>query len=267
MLLIHHDEREPRQRREDCQPGPEHDRRFAAGGGEPGSGSRHVLERAVHEREPRARERLAEARFELGREADFRHEDEHLGAACEHAGDELQIDLGLAAAGDAVQEHRRERAELGGDRLGDARLLPGELMQRHEVARARLVAERERLARQRLHGAQPRRQRRDDGLAERTLVIRGEKAHQLEPVRGQPRRVAAHIDDRFQARKRYIARDVRFDHHAGMVAAPELHGHAIARGGLHAAWHRIVEEPRQRYIERHSHARILSPGQGLSGCG
>ena len=62
-------------------------------------------------------ERGAKARFELRREADLRNQDQRLQAALQEPGDEVQVDLGLAAAGDAVQQKGLEVAERRGDAL------------------------------------------------------------------------------------------------------------------------------------------------------
>jgi hypothetical protein len=67
------------------------------------------------------REARAHLRLELRREADLRDQEERLAAARERVGDEVQVDLGLAAAGDAVQEHgwkrRRRRDHVDGAAL------------------------------------------------------------------------------------------------------------------------------------------------------
>ena len=79
-----------RERREHREPGAEHDRRLAARGVEPCGGARDVFEAAVHQREPRLRKSVAEARFELRRQADLGHQHERLRAALEHVGDECR---------------------------------------------------------------------------------------------------------------------------------------------------------------------------------
>ena len=53
-----------------------------------------------------------DARFQLRRERDLRHHHERLAATRQHAIDELQIDLGLAAAGHAVEQERSVFAEV-----------------------------------------------------------------------------------------------------------------------------------------------------------
>ena len=72
---------------------------------------------------------LGEARLEaldgLRREADFRDEDERGLVLLQHPGDGLEIDFGLAAAGDAVEQHGlavRRRRQRGQD-MGERNLL------------------------------------------------------------------------------------------------------------------------------------------------
>ena len=67
-------------------------------------------------------EARAEMLDRLRRERDFRHEDERAFSRARAPGDGLQIDLGLAAAGDAVEQHH-------------ARLGRGDFLQRSWPAR------------------------------------------------------------------------------------------------------------------------------------
>ena len=100
------------------------------------------------------RERRGEARAkaadELRGEPDFRHQDERAAARGEYLRDELQIHLGLAAAGDAVQDEGAEAAPGAAHRRDGACLLGVEL----EAATERL----------RVDGACALRQRRVDEL-------------------------------------------------------------------------------------------------------
>ena len=139
----------------------------------------------------------------------------------------MEIDLGLPAAGDAVQQDGREPTESRGDALHCTCLVRNERMRWCEAGGGGDGLAVKRLARQRLERAQPRRQRRDDRLAKRPLVVGRKKAHQLEPLRGESRRIAAHIDHCFQTIEGERARAF-FDHNAGLIASPERHGHAIA---------------------------------------
>ena len=63
----------------------------------------------MQRRDAQSRARGAHARDELRREVDLRHEHQHLPAAREHGVRRREVDLGLAAAGDAVQQERAER--------------------------------------------------------------------------------------------------------------------------------------------------------------
>jgi len=65
----------------------------------------------VHEGEPRVGEGVPELRLELGREADLGNQDERLRALLERLRDQVQVHLGLAAAGHAMQEKGAEPAE------------------------------------------------------------------------------------------------------------------------------------------------------------
>ena len=81
--------------------------------------------------------RVAEARLELRREADLRHQHQRLLPALEHPRDQAQVDLGLAAAGDAVQQERLEAAERGADPLDGLRLVRGSAAWPGDEARRR----------------------------------------------------------------------------------------------------------------------------------
>ncbi len=56
---------------------------------------------------------VAEQRRDRRRQRDFRHEHQHAAAGARDGGREAQVDLGLAAAGDAVQQRDVERARVG----------------------------------------------------------------------------------------------------------------------------------------------------------
>jgi hypothetical protein len=81
-----------------------------------------VGETGVQERE-RRREALAKTPDELRRESDLRHQYQGSPALREHARDQVQIDLGLAAAGDAVQQIGAKARKPGADGFDRARLL------------------------------------------------------------------------------------------------------------------------------------------------
>jgi hypothetical protein len=81
------------------------------------------------------------------------------------------------------------------------------------------------------------------------MVVARKKAHQLEPVFRQPRRVIAQCGDRFQPIDRQLGRCSGFDHHAEPRARAEWNGDAIACGERHPLRRGVIEEPRERYIQ------------------
>ncbi len=123
MLLVHDHEAERRHRRRDGRSRADHDRRAAGGGGAPGLEARAVGERGV-QCDHRRRETCAKARDELRRQRDLGHEHERAAARLEHALDEPQVHLRLAAAGNAVQEESLKLPERGSD-ARDRRALVG----------------------------------------------------------------------------------------------------------------------------------------------
>jgi hypothetical protein len=70
------------------------------------------------------RKRGAHARLEVRREVDLRDEDQHLPARRDRARGGVEVHLGLAAAGHAVQQERRVTAARCDDR-GERCLLGG----------------------------------------------------------------------------------------------------------------------------------------------
>ena len=68
-------------------------------------------------------EARAEARQRLRGQADLRHQHQRLLAARQAVGDRVQVDLGLAAAGDAVEQQRGEAVARGQDRVDRGLLL------------------------------------------------------------------------------------------------------------------------------------------------
>ena len=127
VLLVHHDEAEARERQEQGRAGADHDARLAAGGGAPGARPLRRGERGVplHRR---AAEAALEAVHELAGEGDLGQHDERLRAPLQGARHRLEVDLGLARAGDAVEQRHREAALGGGaQRVRGVRLRVAEL--------------------------------------------------------------------------------------------------------------------------------------------
>jgi hypothetical protein len=255
VLLIDHDQRELGQRREHGQPRAKNDARVAARRRGPRRGSRHVLERAVQHRDARLGESFAKAGLELRRQADLGYQHQRLTARFEHAGDDVQVDLGLAAARDAMQQPGAEAAKAGGDGLRGAGLIRCRGVARRKTRGAEPVRLRQSFLRQRSHRAQARRQRSDDGLAERPLVVAGEEAHQLEPIARQAWRVVAERCDTLDSLRRKLARSIYFDHDADFLTRAERYDDAIAGRELAIIKRGVVEQFRERHIERHPNDR------------
>ena len=93
--------------------GADHDRNLAVGDGPPGARAPARRELRMPFRRPHA-EAGGEAVEELGGQRDLRHQDQALPAASDHIRHRLEIDLGLARAGDTVDE--RNRIAALGDR-------------------------------------------------------------------------------------------------------------------------------------------------------
>ena len=141
MLLVDDDEPEPGDRREDRRARPDRDPRLAGAQAPP-----LVVALALAERGVQQRDGVAEARLEapdgLRGQRDLRHEHDHALAALERPRGGAQVDLGLARAGDAVQQvlaagvDRRERRRLRRGQLD--RAVDGRPRQRLAALRARL---------------------------------------------------------------------------------------------------------------------------------
>jgi len=124
VLLVHDHEAERGARREHGRARADHHRGPARCGGTPGLEARAVGERGV-QRDDGCGEPRAEAGDELRRERDFWHQHECAAACGEHALDQVQVHLGLAAAGDAVQQEGAELPERCADALDGRGLVRG----------------------------------------------------------------------------------------------------------------------------------------------
>ena len=119
VFLVDDHDAEIRDRREHRRARAEHDARLARQALAPGRQPLGVGQRGVQQRQ-RHGEALAEARHQLRRETDLRHQHQRALSAPQRVLDRVQIDLGLAAAGDAVEQERREPSLRRVDR-GDRR--------------------------------------------------------------------------------------------------------------------------------------------------
>ena len=114
---------------------PTHDARMAAEGVAPRAQPLLIGERRMQHRH-RGCEALAEAADELRGEPDLRHQHQRAAPGREHRCHELQIHLGLAAAGDPVQHECGEVTERRADRGHRLGLLAGKLGPRQRSALA-----------------------------------------------------------------------------------------------------------------------------------
>ncbi len=103
VFFVDHDQLQVRQRRQQRKPRTEHDARLAQVRRQPVQHALALGQAAVQRGEHHAREARPDIAFELRREVDLGDHDQdlRLWIARQHLGAGLQIDLGLAAAGDA----------------------------------------------------------------------------------------------------------------------------------------------------------------------
>ncbi len=202
-------------------------------GGQPVPRALALGQAAVQGRHQRAGEARAHAGFQLRRQVDLRHQDQDLcrfaarRRLLQHARGGMQVDLGLAAAGDAVQQVRRKALGVG-DGVGGLALLR---IQRRRGAR-RLGGRCRLLFRQflqrplqghRLGRAQVFRQAGQHHLAQRPLIILGGKSAQRQPGRRQRRQFGAQRQHAFQLVRRQCGSVLEGDDHAHRFAAAERH--------------------------------------------
>jgi len=116
VFLVDHDQARVRQRREHRRTRADDDPRFAAPRRRPRGRTLAVVEPRMQRMHGHAEAR-AETPEELRREADFRHQHQRLPAARQAVGNRIEVDLGLAAASDAVEQEGRETFGAA-DRVG-----------------------------------------------------------------------------------------------------------------------------------------------------
>ena len=207
MFFIDDDQAEIGQGRENGQAGAEHDARRTVERGAPVARARGLGQFAVQTGESGLRKAGGDARLQLRCQVDFRHQQQGLLSGRQRALDEAQIDLGLAAAGDAVQEIGAEgvviRTTIGGDPVECGLLLCRE--RRTSLCRQVFGDAPCRACLGRIDPAQAGWQGRDHHFAERRLVVGGAELAQAEPVRRQRRQVAQNAFNRFELRRRKIA--------------------------------------------------------------
>ncbi len=141
VLLVDDDQPEPLDRREHRRARADAHARLAAAQAQPLVEALAVAERRVQDRDGVA-EALDEPRHDLRRQRDLGHEHDRALAALQRRTHGAQVDLGLARAGDAVQQ----QPLVGGEDAGQRRLLVGSqgglglVRADHHVLRARAAA-------------------------------------------------------------------------------------------------------------------------------
>ena len=123
VLLVDDDQPEVVERREHRRARAHAHARLAAPHPPPLVVALALREPRVHHRHPLA-EALDEAPRRLRRERDLRHQHDRRAAALERGRHRAQVDLGLAAAGDAVQEQRRRGEPSAGPASSRSSITP-----------------------------------------------------------------------------------------------------------------------------------------------
>jgi hypothetical protein len=111
VLLVDDDQAEVGQRREDRRAGAQHQPRATARGLLPGEFALALAERRVQHGHGCV-DATGKALAQLRRQADLRHQHQHLLSKAQRVVDQAQVDLGLAAAGDAVEQEAAEACRL-----------------------------------------------------------------------------------------------------------------------------------------------------------
>ena len=289
-------------------------RRAAALRLQPMLGARAVGEAAVQADQRRVRKTLAERLLQPRRQADLRHQQQRLLARRQGARDQAQVDLGLAAAGNAMQqkdavtgtgalyfsEHALllvierglfdEAAGPGAGR-GMIALYPSRIAEFGEgFFRTRALCQQQRLGaigpRQRLQQralhffpsgqvchrqasaaretvsavllegercarfAQAHRQPGKNNFAQRPVIIAAAEFHEVQPVAPERRGLAQDAHCGFQLRAFDFRGVGNADDHADRLLVAERHQHAHADVGDSRFVATVIEQARQRQIER-----------------
>ena len=126
MLLVHDDQADVRRGREEGRARADDDRALAASHQFPLGVAFGIFEARVEDRDLTG-ETIGEPGDDLRGQRDLRHQDQRLPPGTHRRPGGAQIDLGLARAGDAVQQEWRElvRGDRRRERLPDARSVAG----------------------------------------------------------------------------------------------------------------------------------------------
>ncbi len=122
VFLVDDEQSRPLQRREQCRAGADDDVGLAIPGGEPGVEALAVGQGRMQQGDARV-EAAFETRQGLRPQVDLGNQHQGLAACGQGFADQLQVDLGLAAAGDPGQQEAMETAVAGANRLEGGALL------------------------------------------------------------------------------------------------------------------------------------------------
>ena len=269
VLLVDHDQCQPRQRGQHRHPRAQHDARAPAVRGQPGAqalGGRQAAVQRHHRRITQTRPKAGgKTRQQLWRQVDLGHQHQHLriGARGQGAGGGAHVDLGLAAAGGAEQQ---EGAGLLVNLRQSARLVCGkrfvidsDLDARRGRGRRALQAPRH------LHAAQAAQLRRQGGqrhLAQRALVVARGEGHQLPPFGRQRCQAVEHAGHGAHLRRQLGRRRWRVaPHHAQHLARAQRHAHDAA--GRQRRWAGVGQRLAQAAVRRGGHSDAQPVGHAL----
>ena len=190
-----------------------------------------------------------DAGFQLRRQVDLRDQQQRLLSASQGTLDQPQVDFGLAAAGDPVQQVGMKACAGRADRR-QRRLLLGGQFGRPLCGGGRPSARRAPL--HRCNGAQSGRQRRQHHLAQRGMVVVGAELGQAKPVGGQRRQLAQDAVECLELLRGKIAAARQFHEKADFPLPAEGDKYAIADIACRqpfAIGDPIVEQAAQRKVE------------------
>jgi len=256
VLLINDDQPEAWHGGEDGQPGAEHDSGLAGKGSAPITLTRRFGQFAMQRDDTGIRETGTNTAFELRCQVDFRHQQQDLFADGQRLVDQAQIDLGLAAAGDAVQQVAGETG-CGVDGVHRPRLLIGQLRRR---GRRRIFDRSPGASIRWIKPLEATRQRLHDHFTQCRLVVSAGKPAEPEKIGRKRRQIAQDFASRLELVERPVTVVADLDNDAQFFAAAE--GHPDPQADIHLAGRgaQIVEQAMQRQIEGNA-----QNGHGFSG--
>ena len=248
VFFVDDDQPQPGQRRKHRQPRAQHQIGQAQVRQQPMAQALRRRQAAVQADHHLARKTLGKPRLELRREVDLRHQHQGLATALQGVGGGVQVDLGLAAASHAVQQHR---AVGLGDGRDSRQLLIVQARRRGRHARGHGSGQRPHLGdtagqSQVVDLAQLRRQHGHRQLADTALVVGGSKGDQGAPVGGQGRQRVQHFLDGAQLARRRAWLVWCVPHQAGHRAATQ--GHTQQHTRRERLLTRVVQQRPQRRV-------------------